>query len=37
VLLMLQSDTQATFDVEPLLSYTNAKGTSGRAAYVPVM
>lgn len=36
VLLMLQSDTQATFDVEPLLSYTNAKGTSGRATYVPV-
>ena len=36
VLLMLQSDTQVTFDVEPLLSYTNAKGTSGRATYVPV-
>ena len=36
VLLLLQSDTLESFEVEPVLSYTDKAGTSGTATYAPV-
>lgn len=33
VLLLLQSDAVESFEVEPLLNYSNKSGTSGRATY----